>query len=479
MKTIFLYTGSFLLFNIIGISSLNAQITTYQKTYGGANYDIGNCLVGMDDNGFVIAGQTKSFGDTSGSTYILKVDMKGDTEWTRCYGGGWLDGGNSIVATGDGYFLTDHTTSFGAGECDSYVFKIDLSGTKLWSHTFGFALNDAGYQGIETKNGEYIITGLSEPPSDSTGTPFVAKYGADGTPQWSNFYGPGEGYRILQTPDNNFVIAGISTGEPNGANNNIILFKIDSTGKQLWYKTIPGTGNSQPYGLINTADSNLLIAGYTTGYTDNWQAEFTKLSPDGELLWQKAYGNSGNDKAYSVVETSDGYILAGQTQSLTNGDLDVLVLKTDKDGNELWQRSYGGSQTDYARWIAPCADGGFGIVGTTASFGTGGNDVYLIKIDANGNVPTAINEVTESQAQFAVFPNPAKGGFTVKMANVAPDAGLDLNMYDITGNIISQKMPLNNATNNFSVSTYAPGIYFYTISSNKGEMLGRGKLVVQ
>ena len=479
MKTISFYTTSFLLFNIIGISAINAQITTYQRTFGGLHYDIGNCLVGMDDNGFVIGGQTKSFGDTSGSTYIIKVDAKGDTEWTRCYGGGWLDGGNSIIATGDGYFLTDHTTSYGAGECDSYVFKTDLNGTKLWSHTFGFNLNDAGYQGIETRSGGYIITGLSQPPSDTTGTPFVARYGPDGTPEWSNFYGQGEGYRIVQTPDNNFVIAGISTGAPNGPDNNIILFKIDGTGNQLWYKTVTHDGNSQPYGLINTLDSNLLIAGYTTGATDNWQAELIKLSPTGDILWKKTYGNSGNDRAYSVVETTDGYIFAGQTQSLTNGDLDVLVLKTDKDGNELWRHTYGGLQTDYARWITPCADGGFGIVGTTASFGAGDNDVYLIKIDGNGNAPTAINEVMESKPLFQVFPNPAHGSFTVKTANVQQGTTLDLNLYDITGNNLSQKLPLNGTTNSFTANIYAPGIYFYTILSNNGELLDRGKLVIE
>jgi hypothetical protein len=478
MKTISLYTALILLFNIMGVSVLNAQITTYQKTYGGVNFDIGNCLVGMADNGFIIDGQTKSFGDTSGSTYLLKVDVNGDTEWTRCYGGGWLDGGNSIAATGDGYFLTDHTTSYGAGECDSYVFKTDLKGNKLWAHTFGFKLNDAGYQGIETKSGEYIITGLSQPPSDSSGTPFVCKYGPDGTQQWYNFYGNGEGYRILQTPDDNFVIAGISTGLPNGPDNNMVLFKIDGMGNLLWYKTITHDGNSQPYGLINTQDGNLLIAGYTTTSSDAWQAELIKLSPTGDILWQKAYGNSGNDRAYSVVETSNGYIFAGQTVT-PNGDLDVLVLKTDNDGNALWQHTYGGAQTDYARWIAPCTDGGFGIVGTTNSYGAGDYDLYLIKIDDVGNAPAAISEVAESKAQFQVFPNPVHGSFTVNASNVPPGTNLNLNLYDITGNNVSQRLPLSGSTNSFSVNAYAPGIYFYTICSTGGDMLDRGKLVVE
>jgi hypothetical protein len=156
-----------------------------------------------------------------------------------------------------------------------------------------------------------------------------------------------------------------------------------------------------------------------------------------------------------------------------------LVLKTDLNGNQLWQHTYGGIQTDYARWIAPCADGGFGIVGTTASFGAGDNDVYLIKIDGEGNAPTAINQVTESKAQFQVIPNPVHGVFTVKTTNLAPGTSLSLNLYDVTGNNVGQKLPINAATSSFSVSNYASGIYFYSISNNNGQILDQGKLVVE
>ncbi len=476
MKAKTLPTLVILLLNASLLSNLRAQVTTYQKTFGGAGYDGGNCLIGMSDNGFVIAGETKSFADTSGDTYLIKVDARGDTEWTQQYGGAWLDGGNSIASTGDGYFLTDHTTSFGAGECDSYVFKVDLNGVKQWGHTFGYALNDAGYQGIQTRTGQYIITGLSEPPANPGGEVFVAKYDVDGTPLWAKLYGTGEGYRIVQTPDGNFVIAGISTGDPNGANNDIIIFKIDGNGNQLWYHTIPGDGNSAPYGFINTSDSDLLISGYVTGYTDNWDALLIKLNSDGNVIWRKTYAKSGNDRAYSVVETGDGYIFAGETQSVTNGDLDVLVAKTDKAGNQLWWKSYGGPQQDFARWIAPCADGGFGIVGNTTSFGAGDNDVYLIKIDDSGNAPTGVNEVSESVAQFSVFPNPAHTSFTIKASNYMGTARMSL--FDITGNAVEQNAPLTGASCTFSATGLSAGMYFYSITNEGGKVIDRGKLVV-
>ena len=449
--TLLLYT---ILFGTL-TAPLSAQIITYQKTFGGAGFDIGNCLQPTADSGFIIDGQTKSFGDTSGDTYLIKVDKYGNAQMEKTFGGAWLDGGNTIATTGDGFFLTDHTTSFGAGECDSYVFKVDLDGNMKWNHTFGFARNDAGYMGIQTMSGDYIITGLSEPPSDTNGVPFVARYGTDGTPLWSQLYSSGMGYRIVQTPDSNFVIVGITTAGTNGPDD-MLVFKVNATGDIIWRKTVGGSGYDDPYSIINTADGNLLIAGYTSSYGANWNACLVKLTPDGDTIWEHTYGTPGC-RAYGVVETSDGYVFAGQLET-DSGDLDIMVVKTDLQGNQIWLRSYGGPKDDYMRWIAPCADGGFGIVGTTQSYGAGGNDLYLLKIDANGEIPTAITEVAESDVQVEVYPNPAHGSFTVKTTNVQSNAVL--NLMDVTGNIVRPNLTLAGSSNTFNTDNLSAGYTF-------------------
>ncbi|RME64713.1 MAG: hypothetical protein D6778_07465, partial [Nitrospirae bacterium] len=103
--------------------------------------------------------------------------------------------------------------------------------------------------------------------------------------------------------------------------------------------------------------------------------------------WVKTYGGTNYDKAYSVQETSDGgYIVAGWTQSFGAGYGDFLVLKLDADGNVQWQKTYGGADDDGASSIQQTSDGGYVVAGYTASFGAGGYDVWVIKLDANGNV---------------------------------------------------------------------------------------------
>jgi hypothetical protein len=109
-------------------------------------------------------------------------------------------------------------------------------------------------------------------------------------------------------------------------------------------------------------------------------------APNDWWEWFKTFGGSGNDEGWSVQQTSDGgFILVGWTWSFGAGGFDVWLIKTDADGNKLWDRTFGGRGSDYGYSVQQTSDGGFIMVGDTASFGAGWADVWLIKTDANGN----------------------------------------------------------------------------------------------
>ena len=119
---------------------------------------------------------------------------------------------------------------------------------------------------------------------------------------------------------------------------------------------------------------------------------FSTFSSATTSTWQKTFGGSSDDDAYAITPTKDrGFIVAGYTESFGNGKRDAYLIKIDKDGNKIWQKTFGGSDYDEAEAITPTKDGGFIVAGYTESFGNGKEDVYLIKIDKNGKSSSGKN----------------------------------------------------------------------------------------
>ena len=107
--------------------------------------------------------------------------------------------------------------------------------------------------------------------------------------------------------------------------------------------------------------------------------------PDIAVSWTKTFGGTGIDEGISIQKTTDGgYIITGKTY--LNGNFDVYLIKTDENGTEQWYKTFGGTGIDGGYSIQQTTDGGYIITGYTTSFGSGQEDVYLIKTDENGNV---------------------------------------------------------------------------------------------
>ncbi|MBU1936121.1 hypothetical protein KKG05_01875 [bacterium] len=207
---------------------------------------------------------------------------------------------------------------------------------------------------------------------------------------WSRIYeggGDDEYHCVRQTSDSGYIIGGFT--ESSGAGlEDFWMIKTNSDGFPNFVHTFGGSGPDECFSIQQTSDSGYMLAGYTysfsgqSSYSDFW---LLKTNADGDSLWNKTYGGTNLEGCYSAQQTADsGYILAGYTVSYGAGLADFWLVKTNANGDSLWSHTYGGSQSDWCYSVEQTADGGYILAGETFSFGTGG-DFWMVKTNANGD----------------------------------------------------------------------------------------------
>lgn len=207
---------------------------------------------------------------------------------------------------------------------------------------------------------------------------------------WSQTYGGTEydmAYSLVSTFDGGYTIAG-ATQSFGAGDDDFWLVKTGAFGNIKWNKTYGGTGADAAYSLVAASDGGYAMAGDTysfgAGNVDFW---LVKTDANGVMEWNRTYGGTEYDSARSLVAASDGgYAIAGWTNSSGAGDADVFLVKTDAFGNMQWNRTYGGSGSDVSRSLVALSDGGYIMTGWTTSFGVGNTDFWLVKTDALGNM---------------------------------------------------------------------------------------------
>ncbi len=364
--------------------------TEWEKTFGGIYSDYSESVQQATDGGYILAGATNSYGAGQSDAYLVKTDAMGNAEWEKTFGGSNHDHAYAVQQTTDGgYILAGYTSSYGAGGRDVYLVKTDAAGNAEWEKTFGGSSADSAYSAQQTADGGYVMAGYTE------------SYGAGSL--------------------------------------DVYLVKADAAGNIEWEKTFGGSTYDFCESVQQTADGGYIIAGATQSYTENWYyAYLVKTDAAGNTEWEKTFGGSGWDEAFSARQTTDGgYIIAGFTDSYGAGGGDIYLVKTDAVGNIEWEKAIGGSYEDYAYRVRQTTDGGYILAGGTSSYGAGQSDVYLVKVSSLINTPVGSDVTVSLESAAVTFPDVQESGTTTATTlteNPADPTPSDF--YVIAGNFV-------------------------------------------
>lgn len=493
---------------------------TWVKTFGGSGDDRGFSITATLDGGVFITGHTESNdGDFKGMNkgkydiFIMKIDRDGSVLWNKTFGGSvgereqefgesmiaLSDG--SVVVTGSFYSNDGDFKGMNKGRSDMFIIKLDGDGNILWRSVFGGVGTDEGKSITTTLDNDLVVTGYTNSSDGDfkdtlrSGRLFVLRCDNRGTTQWMRSYdGCRIGRSITTTSDDGILVTGTSGNDGHG-NTDVFILKLMGNGEVVWKKTLGGSELDWGNSIVTTSDGGILITGQTLSNDGDFQGMnkgrtdifVIKLDKNGDVLWKKVIGELEGDEGLSVSPTSNGgAIITGYTE-IKNGDFegmskgggtDIFVIKLDKDGDILWKRTFGGSNTELGCSITTAINGGILLTGYTGwnedgdfeGMSKGGMDIFVMKLDSNGNLnpSTSVTDYTSITPSLLVTPNPITTSSTV-MFTIGTPTSVRIELLNTLGESVSvlhdgfmesgeHRVPLG-------VSSVSSGVYYVRMTS--------------
>lgn len=473
--------------NDIYILKLDASATLqWSRTVGGTSIDEAYSIIQTADGGYAVAATTLSFGAGRNDMYILRLDSSGTLKWNRTIGGSMAERALSITLTGDGGFaVAGATDSYGAGSGDIYIVKLDSGGMLQWSKTIGAANADIPLSIIQTRDGGYALAGYTFSFGAGQSDMYIVKLDSTGAHQWSRTVGGTNydyGQSIIQSADGGYAVAGYTQSFGTG-DYDIYIVKLDSSGALQWSRTVGGPGADYAYSIVQIADGGYVAAGSTRSFgAGNDDMYVVKVDTSGSLQWSKTVGGIDIDFARSIIQTTDGgFAVAGSTRSFGAGNADVYIVKLDSSGNTCGNST---SPTSTVTTPAPTIATASPMVTTptstvTTPSPTVGSGGAVTSICTTVGVEPGMNEPPGRFALHQNYPNPFNPSTTIRF-EVGGWGFVSLKVYDLLGREVATLVNEVKLPGSYQVqwdaSNFASGVYFYLLRA--GEFVQARRLVL-
>ena len=479
-KNLSAFKSFVLIFALLSIQNQFAQAsdTIWTNMFGGADDEFGHFAEQTNDGGYILTGWTKSFGAGLNDIWVIKTNSNGDTLWTKTFGGSQDDNSSCVHQTSDGgYIVFGETVSFGPTYWKAWLIKTDQFGDTSWTSLIGENRHYFIQSGMELLGGNLIFVGYSKASGAGQEDIWIVKTNESGDTIWTKtFGGPGNDLSstIQQTNDGGYIIAA-STNSLGAGNYDAWLIRTDADGDTIWTRTYGGTDTDHASDVKQTDDNGFIIAGSTRsfGHVNNYNdAWIIKTNSNGDTLWTKTFGGDLHDGALSVQQTSDGGFLIVGSLGIDLSNRDIWLIKTNESGDSLWTKTFGGANWDIGRSTEPTSDGGYIICGDFYQSGTSNYDIWLLKTDPvpndvqpleQGNIP---NNYTLKQN----YPNPFNPATTIEFG-IPESEFVTIAVYNMLGEkvnlIVNKELSAGKYKVKWDAQNLPTGIYIYTLKARE------------
>ena len=386
-----------LLLSFFTAYSVFAQ-NSFEKLFSKQSTDVFRCIQEVTSGGgYIAAGYTADSTANDTDAYVVRMNTIGDTIWTFTYNGplSKKDLFYKIIRTFDGGFIACGYTNSETGTSDDILYvRLNSSGQKLWSKTFGGSGKERGQDIIETSDG-FTIVGYSTTPPAQYYDAIVIHTSLNGNVLWSKVVGDSnydDANTIKKLTDGGYILGGQSTNGNKGLDQ--YLIRLNSSGDTLWTKRFGTLGNDNIESLVLLSDG-FVVAGNTSTPLTGDDGNLAKTDLNGSLIWSKTFGGSDQDDFHRVEKTTDGgFIVSGTTSSYGSLNPNLWLVKTNSSGDSTWARTFGGDNHDHGYSAVQTIDGGYIIAGHTGSFGFNNEDGYVVKIGPDGTGTNKLSYIT-------------------------------------------------------------------------------------
>jgi hypothetical protein len=369
-------------------SELRIEVV-WEKSYGGDDHEQANAIVATDDGNFLVAGYISPAAGGGSDVYLMKIDIDGDTLWTRTIPGSYSENAWELIKTDDGGFVVGGSPYMGTpGDFNFYLAKVDGGGNLLWQNYYGDENNQSFQSVVQADDGGFLLTGLISDPDHLSSDVLLIKTNSSGDSLWAETYdsyfnyNSDDGRIILSTEDNYYYIIGVADSGF-GTEDHLYFLYVDSAGGTVLEKTIDLQYDYFISSAILSPNDKIIVSGWGSDLSGNAGMFVTQLHRNGTIEWEHFYGSSHSGGGGAVAATYDGgYIITGFLAKLPMGS-DCLTVKIDNSGNEQWRQMSGMGVSARGQDIIQAADGRYIVVGHT--YPEGGDDpqadIYLTRID--------------------------------------------------------------------------------------------------